>query len=298
MYQVSTLHDVRKAVRPAANPMPTIRAGKAVVSDVRQCVMRFTPEDARLLLQNVHPRQRKLNGNRVQQYLRSMQTGKWHEPPFTFDSIAFDADGRLCNGLHRLTALSQHDKPLSFFVIIGVQSPDDMPLPEGDAGYPRNKAFVSGIERNSWAVTGYLAEWVYGGRSIARTDIQALYPLFESALIAIPRVTTHSPAAPIRAAFVFSYVQSAFEVHRQQVAEQWRAYCTVDVSAMWPSIGRLYKKIQESRAMKGGSARHIWFESAMYAIDHPEVTKINRQTDAGQRVADWVAVQQAVSKCL
>jgi hypothetical protein len=194
MYQVSTLHDVRKAMRPAANPMPSISAGKAIVSDVRQCIMRFTPEDARLLLQNVHPRQRKLNGKRVQQYLRSMQTGKWHEPPHTFDSIAFDAEGRLCNGLHRLTALSQHDKPLSFFVIIGVQSPDDMPLPEGDTGYPRNKAFVSGIERNSWAVISYLAEWVYNSDAPARTDVQALYPLLENALIAIPRMTTHSPA--------------------------------------------------------------------------------------------------------
>lgn len=292
MQQPTTLFEAWKAARLGSAPPVEIGVGTVLQSSTKQFVMRFTPEDARLLLQNVHPRQRKLNGKRVQQYLRSMQTGKWHEPPYTFDSIAFDTEGRLCNGLHRLTALSQHDKPLSFFVIIGIKTPDDMPLPEGDQPLVRSKAYVSGIEGHAWAVMTYLAEWVHGVDAPARTDVQALHVLFADALTAIPRFTAHAPAAPIRAAFVFSYAQSAFEVHRQQVAEQWRAYCTVEVNAMWPSIGRLYKKMQEHKG-GGHDLRHQRFESAMYAIDHPEAMRIIRQADAGQRVADWVTAQQA-----
>lgn len=299
MQSVTTLHDIRLAKRsaPAAILPPSlIGVGMAQhMPDVHQFVLQITPTDAARLLQNVHPRQRKVNGDRVKQLLRSMQTGQWHEPPYTFDSIAFDAEGRLCNGAHRLTALSQYDKPLSFFAIVGVKSPDDMPLPEGDSNLPRTKAFVAGIDRNEWAVLNYLAGLSFGGKATARTDVQLLYPVFADALAAIPRVTTHSPAAPLRSAFAFLYASADF-VTGQQIAEQWRAYCRVDVAEMWPSIARLYKKVHETREFKGlGSVgQDFRFECAVYAIRNPNAMKILRQSDAAQNVREWVtkAVQR------
>ncbi len=293
MEHVTTLQDIRRMhAAPLAPSLPAALAGIGAVlrmDGVRQFVLRLTPADAVLLLQNVHPRQRKVNGDRVKQLLRSMQSGQWHEPPYTFDSIAFDAEGRLCNGAHRLTALSQHDKPLSFFVIVGVKSPDDMPLPEGDSNLPRTKAFVAGIERNEWAVLTYLAGLSFSGKATARTDVQLLHPVFANALAAIPRMTTHPPAAPLRAAFVFLYATSDF-ITGQQIAEQWRAYCRVDVAEMWPSIARLYKKVHETREFrgKGSVGQDFRFECAIYAIRNPNAMKILRQADAGLSVREWV----------
>lgn len=292
MQTAATLYDLRRAARSNSLPPSLVGVGTVQSTQTHQLVMRFTPADAKRLLQNAHPKQRKINKARVQQLLRSMQTGQWHEPPFTFDSIAFDTEGRICNGLHRLTALAQYDKPLSFFVIIGVQSPDKMPLPEGDSGIPRPKSFVAGIERNEWAVVTCLAEYVFSNiKEVSRTDLQMLHPLFVDALAAIPRVTTHSPAAPIRAAFVFCYTQSSDAVYRQAIAEQWRAYCTVEVFQMWPSIGKLYKKIQSMGATHGGGLsldRKIRFESTVYALRNPEAQRITRQPNAGQEVKAWV----------
>lgn len=287
-----TLHDIRSLRPTPVIPLPSTLVGVGVVQrleGVQQFVLRISPADAVRLLQNVHPRQRKVNANRVKEFLRSMQSGDWHEPPFTFDSIAFDAEGRLCNGRHRLTALAQYDKPLSFFAMVGVKSPREMPLPEGDSNMPRSKAFVAGIEKNEWAVITYLARCIYGGKSVARVDVQSMYPLFTAALAAISRTTTHPPAAPIRAAFVFAWATADF-VMRQHIAEQWRAYCRVDVISMCPSTARLYKKIRETRAVKseGGGEQDFRFESAVYAIFNPNAMKIFRQSDAKLMVREWV----------
>lgn len=291
MQQPTTLFEAWKAARLGSAPPVEIGVGTVLQSSTKQFVMRFTPEDAKALLQHVHPRQRKVSERRVKHLLRAMQSGQWHEPPFTFDSIAFDTEGRLCNGRHRLTALAQHDKPLSFFVIIGVKSPADLPLPEGDSGAVRPKHFVAGIDRNNWAVLTYLARCVYTDKTPARTDVQLLYPMFAAALAAIPRTTTHSPAASIRAAFVFSWTEANGTLLGSIIAEQWRAYCRVEVAAMWPSIARLYKKIHEARAVKseGGGEQDFRFQSALYALRNPEAMKILRQADAYQIVRQWVA---------
>lgn len=295
-----TLHDIRmaKLMRQASPlPQPLQSIGRVVQIDTTQCVMRFSPEDARQLLQNVHPKQRKVRKERVKQLLRTMQSNGWHEPPYTFDSIAFDIDGRLCNGLHRLTALAQHDKPLSFYVIIGVKSPEDMPLPEGDSNIPRPGSFVAGIERNEWATISYLANCVFGHHNIARIDVQSIYPLFAEALAAIPRITTHPPSAPIRAAFVFSYAAADYNA-KQHIAEQWRAYCCVDVASMCVSTGRLYKKLNETSGSKGfgKSDRDFRFESAIYAIRNPDAVRISRQSGIDQEVHEWVMKHKEVQR--
>jgi len=290
MNGIQSLHDIRNAravgVRPLS-PRSPLGVGEIVPMETRQFVLRITPSEAAVLLGNLHPHQRRINNNRVAQYLRSMQTGDWHEPPFTFDSIAFDAQGRLCNGAHRLTALSRYDKPLSFYVIFGVESPDDMPLPQGDTGYARSKAFVAGIARNEWSVISYLAEHVFADATPAFTDVQSLHSLFADALVEIPRLDSSSPA-PVRAAFVFAFASGSDHLIRLHVAEQWRAYCHVDVAMMWPSIGRLYKKMTEVRGRsKGADGRRFRFESAVYALDNPLATRILRQSDAGVRVREW-----------
>ena len=296
MNGIQSLHDIRNAravgVRPLS-PRSPLGVGEIVPMETRQFVLRIAPSEATVLLGNLHPRQRRINKERVAQYLRSMQTGHWYEPPFTFDSIAFDVQGRLCNGAHRLTALSQHDKPLSFYVIFGVQSPEDMPLPQGDTGYSRSKAFVAGINRHEWAVVSYLAEHVFRSMNPAFTDVQLLYPLFADALAEIPRLVS-SQSAPIRAAFVFAFASDSDYLARLHVAEQWRAYCHVDVKTMWPSIGRLYKKMGEIRGQgRGGNGRHFRFESAVYALGNPPAMKILRQLDAGARVREWAVRELA-----
>lgn len=263
---------------------PPLLVGRVCESVARMHVMEFSPEDAKRILGNVHPRQRKASDGRVREYLRDMKAGAWHEPPFTFDSIAFDVEGRLCNGLHRMKALSMHDAPLRFYVLIGVVAPDNMPLPEGDAGMPRSKHFVAGRTRNEWAVVSYLAEHVYGS-TFSRTDVDRLWALFGDGVDALPRFTTIVPRAPIRAGFVFQWAVSNDAIYRQQVVEQWRAYCKLDVTQMWPSLARLYQNMQQQG--KGRTERHTQFMRTVYALCNPTSTQSREDKGASERVRDF-----------
>lgn len=264
---------------------PPLPYGQVRITTVRMHVMEFTPEDAKRILENVHPRQRKASDGRVREYLRDMKAGAWHEPPFTFDSIAFDTEGRLCNGLHRMKALSMHDASLRFYVLIGVAAPDNMPLPEGDAGMPRSKHFVAGRTKNEWAIVSYLAEHVYGS-TFSRMDVDRLWAVFGDGVDAIPRFTTIVPRAPIRAGFVFQWTAASDSIHRQQIVEQWRAYCKIDVAQMWPSVAQLYRKMQS--AGKGRTERHEQFARTMYALSTPEATQSRQDKDAASNVREWV----------
>jgi hypothetical protein len=57
---------------------------------------------------------RKINKALVANYARQMIAGNWH---FSWDCIAFDKDGNLLNGQHRLTACVKSNIPIKTFVI-------------------------------------------------------------------------------------------------------------------------------------------------------------------------------------
>jgi hypothetical protein len=57
---------------------------------------------------------RKISKPLVANYARQMMAGNWH---FSWDCIAFDKDGNLLNGQHRLTACVRSNIPIKTFVI-------------------------------------------------------------------------------------------------------------------------------------------------------------------------------------
>lgn len=285
----STLYDIRKATKVGILPPTLIGVGRVQATELQQYVMRFTPQDALRILDHVHPKQRKVSKAQVNKLLRSMQAGDWHEPPFTFDTIAFDGDGRLVNGLHRMTALSMHDKPLSFIVLVGVESPDGMPLPEGDVVNKRRDSFVAGKDQGDWSVANFLSELMLGASVPGRSDVVELLEIFEDAIGMFPRLTLNPPPAPVRAAFVYRWASLGDAIYRQQLADQWAAYCRVDVTQMWRSMGHLYRAM---RVAKDRGERRLQFSRAVYAIDHPELTRM--MVNADKEVTEarkWIGAQ-------
>lgn len=90
--------------------------------------VRVTPELAALWLQSAK-RQRTLRRSAVEGYAADMAVGRWRED---IVPIAFDTDGNLSNGQHRLHAVLQSGVPVDFWVIRGVDRDSimtmDMPL--------------------------------------------------------------------------------------------------------------------------------------------------------------------------
>ena len=72
---------------------------------------------------------RKIRKQVVQKYARQMMSGKWHN---SWDCIAFDKDGNLLNGQHRLMACVLSQEPITVFTVLDAEEIT------GDTGLKRN----------------------------------------------------------------------------------------------------------------------------------------------------------------
>lgn len=227
----------------------------------------LSPVDAAEIIMRVHPKQRKPNLGRVRNLLLAMQSGKWHEPPFTADSIAFDSDGFLVNGMHRMLALAQHNKPLRFLILLGVRAPADMPLVECDGVLPRSASFIEGVNRDDWAVVSFLVTEMLLDHNPPRQRVRSAYDRLHDAIAAIPdyHIKSSQPAA-VRAAFVVQWF-AADSIMRATLEEQWKYLNTLHFEFTQPGIMALYRALDKTRGNAGGQIRSLQFAQAMTAIE-------------------------------
>ena len=90
----------------------------------------FTPKEAEQILatrNNVNVKKKRKNT--VQNYARQMLDGKWHN---SWDCLAFDKNGDLLNGQHRLAACVLAQVPFTAYVILDAEDIT------GDMGLKRN----------------------------------------------------------------------------------------------------------------------------------------------------------------
>lgn len=239
---------------------------------IRYEMITFTPEMAIDALANLHPKQRNLNRKRVASYELDMRSGNWHEPPYTFDAIAFDEYGRLVNGRHRLQALVNANKTLSFNVFRGVRTPSQLKLPEGDAGQPRTLAFLTDISAHDLSVVKYIATRLFGQtEAMARTSLELVHEEIKDALLDFRMSGRRGASAPMRAAFVFfsMYIdgaRSAVDAHGQ-----WLAICNSDFKAMAPCVGNLARiyLVESLHSDNGDQLRDLKFSRTLYALMYP-----------------------------
>jgi len=99
---------------------------------MQQRIEVITPEKAESYLQVTHPNQRPINAGRVRMYANEMTNGSWEIVP---DSIAFDENGYLVNGRHRLEAVLKADATITAFVASGLPANS---FPVMDQGQKRN----------------------------------------------------------------------------------------------------------------------------------------------------------------
>lgn len=87
-----------------------------VADDVDCLVLDLTPDQARgLLVYNLN--NRKINRDTVNRYKTAIVNDMWE---LTNDSVSISPDGFVSNGQHRLTAISECDKPCKIGVVFGV----------------------------------------------------------------------------------------------------------------------------------------------------------------------------------
>ena len=98
----------------------------------------ITPDEAQAILDRANIDNRRLSRPRVLAYARDMKQGLWR---ITHQGLAFETDGSLVDGQHRLAAIVEAGIPIEFLVTTGVQRTDVF-----DTGRPRSAGDVLHIK--------------------------------------------------------------------------------------------------------------------------------------------------------
>lgn len=270
--------------KPVVTPLGI---GTVVPSTISMLIIELTPDDCRAILEgHLHPNQRKINDNQVARYLTAMLNEQWDEPPYTFDVLAFDEDGRVVNGQHRLKAGSLQNQTLRFIALFGIQTKEDKALPRGDTGIVRPKWLVEGEERELWQVANFmvdLARGIGGGR-VSEDEVVATCRWIEEAHSHFQRQSKMVPV-PVQAGFIVRWLmldpdsvnperREAIRQQRLELEENWRNYIAMNLHLLPVEYMTLYKRLQADGVAKGSTKRVSQYASTLYALSNPGALKI------------------------
>lgn len=139
------------------------------------CAVR--PDDAAEILLNHHiDNNRRLRPHHLKLYEHDLTKAKWG---LTHQGIAFNSEGLLCDGQHRLTACVKSNVPLRTIIFFGVPSENVPLLDEGARRSVCDAAKVKGSPVNTKEPG--VVRWAALGRhqSISKTASMELLALFE-----------------------------------------------------------------------------------------------------------------------
>jgi hypothetical protein len=137
-------------------------------------VMTIDPASAQTILENRNQGNRPPKPNKVTQFTRDMEDGRWG---LTGDTIKFGTDGRLLDGQNRLAASVRGNASFRTHVVFGI---DPALFGRMDIGKPRNAADVLHIAGYAYASTlASAVRWAYllDNDPYARTTLQPEFVL-------------------------------------------------------------------------------------------------------------------------
>lgn len=108
-------------------------------------ILTLEPDEARELLNSTNTRNRPLNPNTVEAYSRIIKEGRWK---LTHQGIAFDTNGALLDGQHRLAAIANAGTPVKIMVTRNVDPDEFSVIDVGRRRTPADALGVAGIEHN------------------------------------------------------------------------------------------------------------------------------------------------------
>lgn len=121
------------------------------MSGVAARVEEIGPDEARRYLTRNAGCQRKVSRPRVERYARDMAAGRW---ALNGETIAFDSEGRLVDGQHRLHAVARSGATVPMLAVRGVEPGA---FPTIDQGFSRTASAVLGTNGEGTTVTRTLA---------------------------------------------------------------------------------------------------------------------------------------------
>lgn len=118
----------------------------APTQSISMQLVTITPQMAAKWLDTVPPNQRKLRERRVKTYADDMVNGNWR---ITHQGIAFDVDGNLIDGQHRLNAIVAAGVAVPMYVASGLPRAS---IANVDLGFPRTTVDVLNVEGHGYGL--------------------------------------------------------------------------------------------------------------------------------------------------
>lgn len=174
----------------------------APTPEVQTRIVDVSPEKARKWLEKNHPDNRPINPGRVQSFANDMRDGNWK---LTHQGVAFDAEGRLIDGQHRLSAIIEADIAVRLMVTHNLGNFGD-PI---DCGRPRSVATLAGQSGRVVAVVNclrLLEQGFHDTRPMTLAEYHEVHAHHEHSIAAVATIPKHAKiVSGMTAAYVYAH---------------------------------------------------------------------------------------------
>lgn len=232
--------------------------------------MLVTPKLAKEML--TKNRNREIRPHRVQEFAGMIKDGKFR---LTHHGIAFNEDGALIDGQHRLMAVMQAGIPIEVQVSHYGDDVDDWGYIPVDGSQPRNLSDHTGIDKKLIPTVRYIATIALGTNKVNPDQFipfwemygKSVKGLYEAAPGCRGKMLTSAPA------------RAAFAVYdpwgEPGTMETYRNFVTMKFPALSPSLLSVMRQIMtEDHIMQQALYRRQIFIRVLAALDSPESTKV------------------------
>lgn len=162
----------------------TINRADGTASPLSAIVMMVSPEMAKRWLERNHPNNRPITYKRAEAFANDIRADAWR---LTHQAVAFDGEGLLIDGQHRLTAIVASGKPAEMLVIYNGAGSYHDPI---DRVGPRSIATILGVKTNATAGVNVLRMFEIGYQLYTPMTVHEAEGLMERHAAALATIAT------------------------------------------------------------------------------------------------------------
>lgn len=233
-------------------------------------VVTITPKMATKMLERNASFQRKVRNSQVRTLVHAIQRGEWQ---LTHQGIAFDVDGKLIDGQHRLLAIIAAGVPVEVFVITEAATESFIVL---DTGKTRDTADLLAIETKEANIVSFFGRMAQvGSNPVSPAQKESLYDTLEEEIKAVVGATSgkrnifHNTAFQAGAALAIHLRPEQKPYILNLLSEMTRI--KIEDLPKLPAVARtaINKCVirDDIRKSTGGEFREVLFGLGLYVMD-------------------------------
>jgi len=240
----------------------------------------ITPEVASVYLSHNDKQNRKIRRGALSEYVACMKDGSW---TITHQAIAFDCNGMLIDGQHRLRAICESNTTQQMYVARYDSAETSMQL-SIDRNARRTAYDVLHLEKKETEIASTL---LYLANAHCTPTVKSIgdlvgkiQPELQMLRSACNTAVKLRSGAIVKGAVICNMITN--QSQKEEIANQYRAFVLLDFDACRPSVKALLKAV-DNMTSRSGSDRAMLFARTMKAFCPSNFDqKVNRLGDAAQ----------------